>query len=132
MTNWLKLGNCFKITNRMYTTNVRYTNLSPKGSMDKLSNKKRADCLATVVKVLVVLWKSGVCCFGIAKNRACLSSSRMKKRSPSDLIFASTTGRSVAVANFNIFLSARMARRASRQHCFLSRVWTEVAALSRI
>ncbi len=24
MTNWLKLGNCFKITNRMYTTN-RYT-----------------------------------------------------------------------------------------------------------
>jgi hypothetical protein len=44
----------------MYTTNVRYTNLSPKGNMNKLSNKKRVDCLATVVKVLVVLWKSGV------------------------------------------------------------------------
>jgi hypothetical protein len=42
MTNWLKLGNCFKITNtgRMYTTNMRYTNLSPKGNMVKLSNKK--------------------------------------------------------------------------------------------
>ena len=45
MTNWLKLGKFFKITNRMYTTNVRYTNLSPKGNMDKLSNKKAGGLL---------------------------------------------------------------------------------------
>ncbi len=35
----------FKINNRMYTTNVRYTNLSPKGNMDKLSNKKAGGLL---------------------------------------------------------------------------------------
>ncbi len=56
MTNWLKLGNLFKITNRMYTTNMRYTNLSPKGNMVKLSNKKVGGWLGhrcEVVKVLV-------------------------------------------------------------------------------
>jgi hypothetical protein len=45
MTNWLKLGIFFKITNRMNTTNVRYINLSPKGNMVKLSNIKAGGLL---------------------------------------------------------------------------------------